>query len=162
MKDLIKSEKIELDKNGNCIHYVDSFEYECWKEYNENNNLIYSKNNNGCEKWFKYDKNNVLIYSKRIWEGMVVEYERSNYNGLMNKIHWTGHYESEFWQEWYDDCRLMHLSNSTGDLDNWFQYDDKRKFTEISKEEFEQIKRVKTEQEFLSRTEIPRSELIDI
>lgn len=45
---------IEVDKNGNQIHYKDSNGFETWKEYDENNRMIHYKSSNGLEVFVEY------------------------------------------------------------------------------------------------------------
>ena len=105
------------------------------KELDERGYLIYFKSSWGAEHWFEYDKNNNIIYYK-------------NSFGMKN------------WREYDKNNNLIHFKALKG-LEFWSKYDKNNKQIEISKKEFEQIKRKKY-REIVNNSKLSRFELMDI
>ena len=105
------------------------------KEYDNRNNLIHYKNSDGDEYWYEYDENN-------------------------NEIHFKDSDGYEYWREYDKNNNLIHYKNTKG-LERFYKYLDNRKI-EISKQEFEQIKRNKVINSYFKNKEVSRFELMDI
>jgi len=110
------------------------------KEYDERGNLIYSKNSYGYEEWQEFDENN-------------------------NEIYYKDSFGYEYWTEYDENNNEIYYKNSDG-TEYWYKYDkNDNEQIEITKKEFEQIKRNKgnkKSRELINNSNISRFELMDI
>jgi len=83
----------EYDKEGNMIHYKNSYGFEKWYEYDEKGNKIHCKRSDGYGLWWEYDEKDNLIYCKDS-SGYEMRYDEKG-----NKIHFKN---SDGFEEWYD------------------------------------------------------------
>lgn len=105
-------------------------------KHDDKGNLAYHKDSAGCEYWWEYNDNGNMIHGK-------------NSNGY------------EIWQEFDERHRVIYFKNCRN-YEIWYKHNNFGKKIEITKQEFEEIKRIKAEKEFLSREPIPRFELIEL
>ena len=87
------------------------------------------------------------------------EIARYDENGNLIYFKTTSGFES--WREYDDQGNEIYYKNSTG-AEFWYKIVGHRKRVEITKYEFEQIKRDKEYKEFINREPISKFELMDI
>jgi len=105
-------------------------------EYDEKGNIVYVKSSDG-EFWFRHDERGNIINS-RMADGPML------------------------WREYDENDNEIHLVHSSGE-ESWYKWIANVEKMEITRREFEKIKKKKKKQkEFLSREPVSREELIDI
>ena len=106
---------------------------EVIREFDENNNCIHYKDSDGDEYWREYDKSNNRTHHRDV-------------NGF------------EYWRKYDINNNEIHYRNNEG-LEEWYKYTSGEKI-KISKQEFEQIKRINNF--YLNNNKVSRFELMDI
>jgi len=83
---------------------------------------------------------------------------------MMKKNNLIYHKEHDGYGTWkeFDENKNLIYFKDINENEDYYKYDDKKRSIKITKQEFEQIKRIKKEKEFNSRTKVSRFRLMDI
>ncbi len=105
-------------------------------KHDDRGRLIYHKSPDGFEVWWERDENDNVIYGK-------------NSNGY------------EIWQEFDEKNRKIYYKDCYGVEGAW-RYNKNGREIKLTERELEEIKFRRQEQEFLSREEVSRFELVEL